>query len=76
MIVPAKEEFARLAKDHDVVPVAREVYADLATPISAFMALADGAEHAFLLESVVGGERLGRYSFRPPTRPPIVCAPL
>jgi anthranilate synthase component 1 len=43
--------------------VAREVYADLATPISAFMALADGAEHAFLLESVVGGERLGRYSF-------------
>jgi anthranilate synthase component 1 len=52
-----------LAEDHDVVPVAREVYADLATPISAFMALAEGAEHAFLLESVVGGERLGRYSF-------------
>ncbi len=63
MIVPSKDEFVRLAADHDVVPVAREVYADLATPISAFMALADGAEHAFLLESVVGGERLGRYSF-------------
>jgi anthranilate synthase component 1 len=63
MIRPTKEEFARLAADHDVVPVAREVYADLATPISAFMSLADGAEHAFLLESVVGGERLGRYSF-------------
>ncbi len=63
MIRPGKEEFVRLAADHDVVPVAREVYADLATPISAFMALADGAEHAFLLESVVGGERLGRYSF-------------
>jgi len=63
MIVPNKDEFARLAEDHDVVPVAREVYADLATPISAFMALAEGAEHAFLLESVVGGERLGRYSF-------------
>ena len=46
-----------------MVPVAREVYADLATPISAFMALAEGAEHAFLLESVIGGERLGRYSF-------------
>lgn len=63
MILPGKEEFVRLAADHDVVPVAREVYADLATPISAFMALADGAEHAFLLESVIGGERLGRYSF-------------
>ncbi|HET6351125.1 MAG TPA: anthranilate synthase component I [Coriobacteriia bacterium] len=63
MILPSREEFVRLAADHDVVPVAREVYADLATPISAFMALAEGAEHAFLLESVVGGERLGRYSF-------------
>ena len=63
VILPGKDEFVRLAADHDVVPVAREVYADLATPISAFMALAEGAEHAFLLESVVGGERLGRYSF-------------
>jgi len=63
MIRPGKEEFVRLAAEHDVVPVAREVYADLATPISAFMALAEDAEHAFLLESVIGGERLGRYSF-------------
>ncbi|MDH4139238.1 MAG: anthranilate synthase component I [Coriobacteriia bacterium] len=63
MIVPSRDVFVKLAEDHDVVPVAREVYADLATPISAFMALAEGAEHAFLLESVVGGERLGRYSF-------------
>jgi len=63
MTLPSRDEFARLAEDYDVVPVAREVYADLATPISAFMALAEGAEHAFLLESVIGGERLGRYSF-------------
>ena len=63
MILPSREEFVALAAEHDVVPVAREVYADLATPISAFLALADGAEHAFLLESVIGGERLGRYSF-------------
>jgi anthranilate synthase component 1 len=63
MIVPSRDEFARLAHDHDVVPVAREVYADLTTPISAFMALAEGVEHAFLLESVSGGERMGRYSF-------------
>ncbi len=63
MIVPNREEFVRLAQDHDVVPVAREVYADLTTPISAFMALAHGVEHAFLLESVSGGEQMGRYSF-------------
>jgi anthranilate synthase component 1 len=63
VILPGKDEFVRLAADHDVVPVAREVYADLTTPISAFMALAEGAGHAFLLESVIGGERLGRYSF-------------
>ncbi len=63
MIVPSRDEFARLAADHDVVPVAREVYADLTTPISAFMALAEDVEHAFLLESVSGGERMGRYSF-------------
>ena len=63
MLLPAKEEFVELAKDHDVVPVAREIYSDLSTPISAFLALAEGAPHAFLLESVIGGERLGRYSF-------------
>jgi anthranilate synthase component 1 len=63
MLLPSKEEFIALAADHDVVPVAREVYADLATPISAFLALAQGADHAFLLESVIGGERLSRYSF-------------
>jgi len=62
-VLPSKEEFVRLAADHDVVPVAREVYADLVTPSSAFLALSEGAEHAFLLESVVGGDRLGRYSF-------------
>ena len=63
MLLPDREEFARLAKEFDVVPVAREIYADLTTPIAAFHALSAGAPYAFLLESVVGGERLGRYSF-------------
>ncbi|HEX9093190.1 MAG TPA: anthranilate synthase component I, partial [Coriobacteriia bacterium] len=63
MLLPDRDEFVRLAAGHDVVPVAREIYADLATPISAFHALAADAPYAFLLESVVGGERLGRYSF-------------
>ena len=39
------------------------VLADLLTPVSAFMCLADEAERAFLLESVEGGEKMGRYSF-------------
>jgi hypothetical protein len=39
MILPTKDEFVRLAEDHDVVPAARAVYLDLVTPISAFMAL-------------------------------------
>jgi anthranilate synthase component 1 len=59
MLLPTKDEFAKLAEGHDVVPVAREVYADLATPISAFMALAEDAPHAFLLESVVSGSGSG-----------------
>ena len=63
MFLPDREGFVRLAATHDIVPVAREIYADLSTPISAFLALAEDAPYAFLLESVVGGERLGRYSF-------------
>lgn len=57
MVIPDKAEFLRLAADHDIVPVARGIYADLPTPISAFLALAGDTPYAFLLESVVGGER-------------------
>ena len=46
----------------NVVPIYREVRADLETPVSAFLKVARG-DFAFLLESVEGGERLGRYSF-------------
>lgn len=46
-----------------IVPLHRRVSADLLTPVSAYLALRDGAEHAFLLESVEGGEKLARYSF-------------
>jgi anthranilate synthase component 1 len=59
---PSREEFERLASEYPVVPVWREVIADLETPVSAFLKLAQG-RHAFLLESVEGGERWGRYSF-------------
>lgn len=63
MLIPSRDEYIALAAEYDVVPVALEAYADLSTPISAFMSLAQDEPYAFLLESVVGGEQLGRYSF-------------
>ena len=57
------EEFERETTRGNVVPVVRTVLADLQTPVSAFMRVAGGASHAFLLESVEGGERIARYSF-------------
>src|SRR3989339_2215261 len=55
--------FEKLAKKGNIVPVYREILADLETPVSAFMKLAAHRPYACLLESVEGGERWGRYSF-------------
>lgn len=57
------EEFQTEANKGNVVPVVRSVLADLHTPVGAFLRVASGAEQAFLLESIEGGERLARYSF-------------
>jgi len=57
------EEFERETARGNVVPVVRTVLADLQTPVGAFLRVAGGARHAFLLESVEGGERIARYSF-------------
>ncbi|CDM65721.1 anthranilate/para-aminobenzoate synthase component I [Pyrinomonas methylaliphatogenes] len=63
-IQPASfEEFLQEAERGNVVPVVRTVLADLQTPVSAFLRIAADARHAFLLESVEGGERIARYSF-------------
>ncbi|MCJ7672872.1 MAG: anthranilate synthase component I, partial [Acidimicrobiia bacterium] len=63
---PSRDDFRSLARDHTVVPVWREVLADLETPVSAFVKLvgadADGTP-GFLLESVEHGQRWGRFSF-------------
>jgi anthranilate synthase component I len=59
---PTREEFRALAKDHTVLPVWREVLADLSTPVSAFLRVV-GDEPGFLLESVEHGERWSRWSF-------------
>ncbi len=63
---PSRAEFLALARDHSVVPVWREVLADLETPVSAFVKLVGASEHdppGFLLESVEHAERWGRFSF-------------
>ncbi|HEY0307156.1 MAG TPA: anthranilate synthase component I [Acidobacteriaceae bacterium] len=61
--LPAPRDFQRLAKTHTLVPVYRTVTADLETPVSAFLRVAATEPQAFLLESVEGGERVGRYTF-------------
>ena len=58
----SREEFKRLSTEYNVIPVFREMLADMHTPVSAFSQLDDG-RFAFLLESVEGGENVGRYSF-------------
>src|SRR5690625_1531933 len=60
--VPSKDEFRSLARGANIIPVYREIIADIDTPVSALAKLGNGPS-TFLLESVEGGERLGRYSF-------------
>src|SRR5262245_10405930 len=57
------EEFQAETQRGNVVPVVRSVLADLQTPVLAFLRIAKDAPHAFLLESIEGGERVARYSF-------------
>jgi anthranilate synthase component 1 len=57
------EEFVELSQRGTFVPVCREIMADLLTPVSAFLKIAEHSDYAFLLESVEGGEHVGRYSF-------------
>ncbi len=60
---PDKNGFGKYFKEHNVVPVCREILADMETPVSVLKKLYSGKSPAFLLESVEGGERWGRYSF-------------
>ncbi len=62
-ITPARDEMHEYFKQGDLVPVYRRLLADLETPVSVFIKLSEIGEFAFLLESVEGGERIGRYSF-------------
>ncbi|MFL2665491.1 MAG: anthranilate synthase component I [Dehalococcoidia bacterium] len=59
---PDYEKFQELSKEYNLIPVYKEISADLETPVSAYLKTSDGP-YSFLLESVEGGENLARYSF-------------
>ena len=59
---PTKEEFIHMTEAGNLIPVYKEILADMETPVSAMKKLAD-SDFAFLLDSVEGGEKIGRYSF-------------
>ncbi len=62
MICPSIDEFKQKAKEFNIIPVYREILADLDTPVSAYRKI-NHSTYGFLLESVEGGEQLARYSF-------------
>ena len=63
IVLPSRKEFLALAREHTLVPVYRTLTADLETPVSAFLRAAWPERECFLLESVEGGEQVGRYTF-------------
>ena len=60
---PSRKEFLSLARNHTLVPMYHTLTADLETPVSAFLRAAWPERECFLLESVEGGEQVGRYTF-------------
>ncbi len=63
MKITSFDEFAALAEQGTFVPVCKEILADMLTPVSAFLKIAEHSDYSFLFESVEGGEHVGRYSF-------------
>jgi anthranilate synthase component I len=63
MMQPSFQEFQRRARHGNLIPVYDVFSADLLTPVSAYLRLAEGARYSFLLESVEGGEKIARYTF-------------
>ena len=60
---PSLSDFKTLAAAANIIPVSRHMIADHLPPVTAFRKLAEKSRHAFLFESVTGGEKLARYSF-------------
>ncbi len=63
MLTPDYRGFLELSRNATLIPVAKTLNADLLTPVGAFLSVAAKQKYAFLLESVEGGEKIGRYTF-------------
>ena len=63
MIKPSYDEVLNLKDSYSVIPVYKEIYADVVTPITLLRKIAGISDKYFLLESIEGGEKWGRYSF-------------
>jgi anthranilate synthase component I len=63
MITPSCNEIESLAKDYSIIPICKEIYADIITPITLLRKISQISQRYYLLESVEGGEKWGRYSF-------------
>jgi anthranilate synthase component 1 len=63
MIIPTFEKFREYSKQGNIIPVYKAVTADLLTPVLAYLKVQAENPHAFLLESIEGGEKIARYSF-------------
>lgn len=63
IVKPSASEIQTYAEQYSMIPLCREIYADITTPIALLRKIAQVSDRYFLLESVEGGERWGRYSF-------------
>lgn len=63
MIFPSLDAFRALARENAVVPIYKEILADLETPVTAYLKVARNAPYSFLLESVERADTIGQYSF-------------
>lgn len=62
-ITPNFDEIEKLSKEYNIIPICKEIYADIITPITLLRKISQKSQKYYLLESVVGGEKWGRYSF-------------
>lgn len=63
MFYPSKEEFIKLAQKGNLIPIYKEISADLETPVCAFLKISNSSDYGYLLESVEGQEKIARFSF-------------
>jgi anthranilate synthase component I len=63
MITPSSNEIKALAKEYSIIPICKEIYADIITPITLLRKISEISKRYYLLESIEGGEKWARYSF-------------